>query len=323
MLEHLPQIEDAILVSDDPVQAILKQADNFDLLIVGACETEEAGDGLKDPLSSRLFRESPIPVLYTCSRRSIEPQPQPDFAGIEAISILVDKWFAENTFSAKEFENIERLHERKLAQGLTISLALPTLNEEKTVGNVIRTIKEALMDDVPLLDEMVLIDSNSTDSTREIARSCGIPVYIHQEILPQYGERHGKGEALWKSLYVTHGDIVVWIDTDITNIRPHFVYGLIGPLLHRPNLKYIKGFYLRPIRVGDTTHARGGGRVTELTARPLLNLFYRRVRRPPGGAGEAAILMRLRCGNWPADRHSRTLRPRRSGAGQSDQTPAS
>jgi glycosyltransferase involved in cell wall biosynthesis/nucleotide-binding universal stress UspA family protein len=274
VLEQLPQIEDAVLVSDDPVQAILKQAENFDLLIVGACETEDTGGGLHEPLSSRLFRESPIPVLYTCSRRSIEPQPQPDFAGIEAISILVDKWFAENTFSAREFENIERLHERKLAQGLTISLALPTLNEEKTVGKVIRTIKEALVDDVPLLDEIILIDSNSTDSTREIARSHGIPVYIHQDILPQYGKRHGKGEALWKSLYVTRGDIVIWIDTDITNIHPHFVYGLIGPLLHRPALKYIKGFYLRPIRVGDTTHARGGGRVTELTARPLLNLFY-------------------------------------------------
>lgn len=274
VLEHLPHIQDAVLVSDDPVEAILKQAENFDLLIVGACETEEMGGGLRYPLSSRLFRESPIPVLYACSGKPIETQPEPEFVGIEAISILVDKWFAENTFSAKEFKNIERLHERKLAQDLTISLALPTLNEEKTVGNVISTIKEALMDDVPLLDEMVLIDSNSTDSTREIARGYDIPVYIHQDILPQYGERHGKGEALWKSLYVTHGDILIWIDTDITNIQPHFVYGLIGPLLHRPKLKYIKGFYLRPIRVGDTTHARGGGRVTELTARPLLNLFY-------------------------------------------------
>jgi len=274
ILEHLPQIEDAVLISEDPVEAIIKQAEKFDLLIVGACETDDVGGGLYEPLSSRLFEESPIPVLYTCSGRQSIPQPQPDFEGIEAISILVDKWFAENTFSTKEFENLERLYQRKLAQGLTISLALPTLNEEETVGKVIRTIKQTLMDDIPLLDEMILVDSNSTDHTREIARSYNIPVYIHQDILPQYGERHGKGEALWKSLYVTHGDIVIWIDTDITNIQPHFVYGLIGPLLHQPKLKFIKGFYLRPIRVGDTTHARGGGRVTELAARPLLNLFY-------------------------------------------------
>ncbi len=274
VLEHLPQVEDAVLISEDPIDAIIKQAEKFDLLIVGACETDDMGGGLYEPLSSRLFKESPIPVMYTCSGRASAPQPQPDFEGIEAISILVDKWFAENTFSANEFENLEHLYKRKLAQGLTISLALPTLNEEETIGDVIRTSKHALMDEIPLLDEIVLIDSNSTDRTREIARSCDIPVYIHQNILPQYGQRHGKGEALWKSLYVTHGDIVIWIDTDITNIHPHFVYGLIGPLLHRPNLKFIKGFYLRPIRVGDTTHARGGGRVTELTARPLLNLFY-------------------------------------------------
>jgi glucosyl-3-phosphoglycerate synthase len=274
VLDHLPQIKDAILISDEPVEAIIQQAEHFDLLIVGACETNEVGGGLTEPLSSRLFRESPIPVLYTCSGRKSLPQPQPDFEGIGAISILVDKWFAENTFSAKEFENLEHLHRRKLDQGLTISLALPTLNEEKTIGNIIGTIKDSLMDDIPLLDEMIVVDSNSSDSTREIARGLDIPVYIHQNILPQYGERHGKGEALWKSLYVTSGDIVIWIDTDISNIDPHFVYGLIGPLLHRPNLKYIKGFYLRPIRIGGTTHARGGGRVTELTARPLLNLFY-------------------------------------------------
>jgi glucosyl-3-phosphoglycerate synthase len=119
-----------------------------------------------------------------------------------------------------------------------------------------------------------LIDSNSTDRTREVAADLGVPVFIHQQILPQYGVRQGKGEALWKSLFVTHGDIVLWIDTDIVNIHPRFVYGLIGPLLFRPDLMFVKGFYLRPMRVGDTIQAGGGGRVTELTARPLLNLFY-------------------------------------------------
>lgn len=127
---------------------------------------------------------------------------------------------------------------------------------------------------VPLLDEMVLIDSNSTDRTREIAKGLGIPVHIHQEILPQYGARSGKGEALWKSLYCTTGDIVIWVDTDIVNIHPRFVYGLIAPLLLRPEIHFVKGFYRRPLKVGNRIQAGGGGRVTELTARPLLNLFY-------------------------------------------------
>jgi hypothetical protein len=102
----------------------------------------------------------------------------------------------------------------------------------------------------------------------------GLPVYIHQELLPGLGVRPGKGEALWKSLLVTQGDILVWIDTDILNIHPRFVYGVIGPMLADPGIQFVKGFYRRPLRVGNKIQAGGGGRVTELTARPLLNLFY-------------------------------------------------
>jgi glucosyl-3-phosphoglycerate synthase len=130
------------------------------------------------------------------------------------------------------------------------------------------------MDDVPLLDEIVLIDSNSTDQTRAIAEKLGIPVHIHQELLSELGVRSGKGEALWKSLLVTKGDIIAWIDTDIINIHPRFVYGIVGPLLLDSNIQLVKGFYRRPIRVGGKMQAGGGGRVTELAARPLLNLFY-------------------------------------------------
>ena len=130
------------------------------------------------------------------------------------------------------------------------------------------------MRDVPLLDEIVLIDSQSQDRTRAIAESHGIPVHIHQQILPQYGSFAGKGEALWKSQFVLKGDIIAWVDTDITNFHPRFVYGLLGPLLREPRLAYAKGFYRRPLRVGEAVVGTGGGRVTELTARPLLNLFY-------------------------------------------------
>ena len=273
VLEHLPEIQDEILLSDDPNRTILEHTKDFDLVVVGAGGRRPA-DATPDALADLLLSGSDCPVLIVRSGRQPIPELPAELAGVEAISILVDKWFAENTFHSGEFENLERLLHRKEEQGITISLALPALNEEQTVGNVISTIKRALLDEVPLLDEMVLIDSNSTDRTREIARECGIDVYIHQEILPEYGSLQGKGEALWKSLFVTRGDIVLWIDTDIVNIHPRFVYGLIGPLLHRPDLMFIKGFYLRPLRVGKAIQAGGGGRVTELTARPLLNLFY-------------------------------------------------
>jgi glycosyltransferase involved in cell wall biosynthesis len=211
-------------------------------------------------------------VVKTC--RPITEFRFDETAGVQAISILVDKWFAENTFHADEFSDLKQLMALKQEQGSTISLALPALNEEATVGKVITTIKKALMDAVPLLDEIVLIDSASTDNTRQVAENLGVPVFIHQELLPELEARSGKGEALWKSLLVTKGDIIVWIDTDIINIHPRFVYGIIGPLLLNQNIQLVKGFYRRPIRTGRTMQSSGGGRVTELAARPLLNLFY-------------------------------------------------
>ena len=208
------------------------------------------------------------------TRRALPADVLSERMGQTAISMLVDKWFAENTYHADEFTDLHQLLALKRQQGVSISVALPALNEEGTVGNVIHTVKSALMDAVPLLDEIVLMDSDSTDRTRQIAAELGVPVHIHQQTLPQYGARRGKGEALWKSLYTTRGDILVWVDTDIANIHPRFVYGLLGPLLVNPRLQFVKGFYRRPLRVGDRIQAGGGGRVTELTARPLINLFY-------------------------------------------------
>ena len=191
-----------------------------------------------------------------------------------SLPTIVDRWFAENTFHAGEFREVAKLVDLKEKRGVTISLGLPALNEEKTIGLVIRRIKAALMDRVPLLDQVVVIDSDSTDRTREIAAELGVPVVRHSEILPETGTYRGKGEALWKSLHVLDGDIVAWVDTDIRNIQPRFVHGLIGPLLREPRIQYVKAFYRRPIREGGTLLAEGGGRVTELMARPLINLFF-------------------------------------------------
>ncbi|MER3457222.1 MAG: glucosyl-3-phosphoglycerate synthase [candidate division GAL15 bacterium] len=186
----------------------------------------------------------------------------------------VEKWFAENTFHAREFEDLQHLVDLKRQRRWTISLGLPALNEEETVGGVIRVLRDRLMQDVPLLDEIVLIDSDSTDRTREIAQAEGIPVVRHREVLPHLGSYRGKGEALWKSLYVLRGDVVVWVDTDVRNMHPKFVYGLLGPLLREDRIVFVKGYYRRPVQVGDRLYETGGGRVTELVARPLLNLFF-------------------------------------------------
>ena len=127
---------------------------------------------------------------------------------------------------------------------------------------------------VPLLDEILVIDSASTDRTREIAEAEGARVVQHPDVLSRYGSFRGKGEALWKSLYETTGDIIVWADTDVRNWHPRMVYGTLGPLLHEPRLQYVKGYYQRPIVEDGVLKEGGGGRVTELVARPLINLFY-------------------------------------------------
>ena len=274
VLKHLPDVREQNIVTNNPGDVIVEASHQFDLVVMGASARSVEEVTAIGPVAERIMRESSTGVIVVKTKQPLPFSPESEEAGQTAISVLVDKWFAENTFHADEFHDLNYLLSLKRERGLSISLALPALNEEKTVGNVIQTIKSSLIDTVPLLDEIVLIDSNSQDRTREIAQDLGVPVYIHQEVLPQYGWRRGKGEALWKSLYCTQGDIVIWLDTDIVNIHPRFAYGLIGPLLLRPDILFVKGFYRRPLRVGDKIQAGGGGRVTELTARPLLNLFY-------------------------------------------------
>jgi nucleotide-binding universal stress UspA family protein len=280
VLQQLSPVTRIVTLQRRVQASILHEARQHDLIVMGATARPKAERVAIGDVTARVFRSAHAPVIAVKTRREMmwpEPalfRPATEPEGYAAISILVDKWFAENTFHSHEFEDLARLIELKKEQKLTISLGLPALNEEKTVGHVIATLRRALMDHVPLLDEIVLIDSNSADRTRRIGQRMGVPVFMHQDILPQYGTFPGKGEALWKSLYVLRGDIVVWIDTDITNIHPRFVYGLLGPLLREPRIQYVKGFYRRPLRVGDRLQAGGGGRVTELVARPMLNLFY-------------------------------------------------
>jgi nucleotide-binding universal stress UspA family protein len=274
VLAQLPEVEKRFRVSHDPAQSILAESGDCNLIIVGTTVQPMRSRVSLGPVADKVLQESKAAVLAVKNRRPVPVGIHDEAAGAQAISILVDKWFAENTYHADEFSDLAQLMAWKEHQGLTVSLALPALNEEETVGRVIRIIKKKLMRETPLLDEIVLVDSNSSDRTREIAREQGIPVYIHQELLPELTPREGKGEALWKSLLVTKGDILLWVDTDIVNIHPRFVFGILGPLLQNPRIQLVKGFYRRPLKVGKKIQAGGGGRVTELIARPLINLFY-------------------------------------------------
>ena len=134
----------------------------------------------------------------------------------------VVEWFDKNRFKASSFSNIRKLVQLKKKQKFTISVVIPTLNEELTIGKIVEVIKENLMQKYQLVDEIVVIDSGSTDKTREIAKKAGANVYIDSEILKRKGNYQGKGENLWKSLYVTKGSIICWIDGDIKNIHSRF-----------------------------------------------------------------------------------------------------
>ncbi|HET8586550.1 MAG TPA: glucosyl-3-phosphoglycerate synthase, partial [Candidatus Limnocylindria bacterium] len=271
--------------------AIIKEASNHDLVIMGAAAQPTAGtDGrfLFGSVPEAVVSRAKPTVMVVKTKQSLglamfeqlrvaEGTLAEADAFVErsrSLPVIVDKWFAENTFHASEFKDIKRLVELKEKQGVTVSVGLPALNEEKTIGLVIKRIKGALMDRWPLIDQLLVIDSDSTDRTREIAEELGVRVVQHSRILPELGSYVGKGEALWKSLYELDGDIVAWIDTDISNIQPRFVFGLLGPLLRESRIGYVKGFYQRPIRQGDKLVSEGGGRVTELMARPLINLFF-------------------------------------------------
>ncbi|MGC9328811.1 MAG: glucosyl-3-phosphoglycerate synthase, partial [Candidatus Hinthialibacter sp.] len=185
-----------------------------------------------------------------------------------------NSWLQTNTFHYSQFWDLLKLIEEKERQELTISLCIPTLNEEKTIGKEIVIFHSELMNRYPLLDEIAVIDSGSTDRTREIAANFGADVYLSAEILPDMGEKRGKGENLWKAIYQLKGDIIIYVDADIKNIHPRFVYGLAAPLIYRPEIQYVKAFYDRPLAMSHEIRPSGGGRVTEILIRPLFSLFF-------------------------------------------------
>ncbi len=186
----------------------------------------------------------------------------------------IDNWLRNNTYHHSAFEDLGKLVEEKKKQNLKISLCIPTLNEGKTIGKEVVLFRSELMVRFPLLDEIAIIDSGSVDNTLEVAESFGADTYLASDILPNLDQKKGKGENLWKAIYQLRGDIIVYIDADIKNIHPRFVYGLLAPLIYNKKVKYVKAFYDRPLAFSEGIRPSGGGRVTEILIRPLFSLFF-------------------------------------------------
>lgn len=185
----------------------------------------------------------------------------------------VEDWFNRRTLLGADLDPAA-LAALKRDQRMLVSVCLPALNEKSTIGAICRSIKQALVEDIGLVDHLIVMDSGSSDETANLARSAGADVVVASEVLAQMGTATGKGEALWKSLAVTDGDIVVWLDSDIRNFDPRFVTRLVAPLLVDESLAMTKGFYERPLESPSGLRPTGGGRVTELVVRPLLQLLY-------------------------------------------------
>jgi glucosyl-3-phosphoglycerate synthase len=185
-----------------------------------------------------------------------------------------DAWLARRTSRAKDWP----VATLTPSPGTSISVVVPARNEESTIADVVSRIRNDLMLEHPLVDELIVMDSLSTDATAARAADAGAIVHSVADVVPHLGVAAGKGEALWKSQFVTRGDILVFIDADLTNWGTHFVTALLGPLLADPEVQLVRGFYDRILDDGSSRQSVEGGRVTELVARPLLALHWPELR---------------------------------------------
>ncbi|HWC85536.1 MAG TPA: glucosyl-3-phosphoglycerate synthase [Solirubrobacteraceae bacterium] len=200
-------------------------------------------------------------------------------------------WPAANIFSHTTFSAARLAAERSQ----TVSVCLPARDEELTIGPILEQLVP--LRELGAIDQIVVVD-RSTDATARIARKLGVEVHDQEALVPELGPVLGKGDAMWRALHVLWGDVVCFLDADSEHFGAHFACGLIGPLLCEHGISFVKGFYRRPFRVGDTVLPDDGGRVTELMARPLLNLFYPElaaIRQPLAGevAARRDLLERL------------------------------
>jgi glucosyl-3-phosphoglycerate synthase len=183
------------------------------------------------------------------------------------MSVRARSWHRSNTFAHAAFPAERLAAEREVS----VSVCLPARNEARTIGTILERLVP--LRDCGAVDQIVVVD-HSSDGTAEIARQFGVDVHDQEALMPELGPVLGKGDAMWRSLQVLTGEVICFLDADSECFGTHFACGLLGPLLCRRGISFVKGVYRRPFRVGELTIPDGGGRVTELTARPLLNLFY-------------------------------------------------
>jgi glucosyl-3-phosphoglycerate synthase len=183
------------------------------------------------------------------------------------MTLRARSWHRSNTFTHTDFPP-ERLAAQRRA---SVSVCLPARDEARTIAPIL----EVLIDlrKLGIVDQVVVVD-HSSDGTAEITRRMGVEVHDQERLLPELGPVLGKGDAMWRALSVLTGDVICFLDADTEHFGAHFACGLLGPLLCREDVSFVKGYYRRPFKVGEVTLPDGGGRVTALTARPLLNLFY-------------------------------------------------
>lgn len=186
--------------------------------------------------------------------------------------------WAEQTRRSRRRYSAGDLVDLKRRNGTRIAVCLPALNEASTIGRICSVVSSQLMSRQPVVDELLVVDTGSQDATADAARAAGATVYAAREILRDHalppGVDGGKGDALWKSLAVSQADVIVWLDSDTRNFGEHFVTDLVGPLLEDDEIVFSKAFYRRPLMAPSGTANDGGARVTELVARPLLNMLY-------------------------------------------------
>lgn len=175
-------------------------------------------------------------------------------------------WFDTHTYRFDQFDPAALVAAKGTRR---VSVLIPARNEEATLGAIVTTLRTELVERVPLVDEIIVIDSHSVDDTAQVAAGAGAKVFHVDEVVPHLGSRRGKGEAMWKALAVMTGDLGIYLDADVQEFTADFVIGLLGPLLLDDDLVFVKAFYDRPWSSGES-RSSGGGRVTELVARPLI-----------------------------------------------------
>ena len=184
-----------------------------------------------------------------------------------ARDLSIASWVERRTYRSEDYD----LQRVRAAKRHSVSFVLPARNVAGTIGTIIDTLQGFEAEGI--IDEVVVVDAASPDGTAHVAANRGVTVHQESDLMAEFGPARGKGDAMWRGLSVTKGEIIVYVDTDTEDFQPNFVLGMLGPILEDPEIQLLKGTFRRPFKLGDSVLPEGGGRVTELLARPFLNLY--------------------------------------------------